>query len=80
MIALEPAGIEIDVDLVAAAEALLQRDAEILLELLDPSVSERVHLVVGVGVAEEHIVFETMHEGHGQIRSDLPPDDPEDQA
>ena len=68
MVALEAAGVEIDVDLVAAAEPLLQRDAEILLELMDPRVTERVHLVVGVGVADEHIVFETMHEGHGQVR------------
>ncbi len=66
VVALEPAGVEIDGDLVAAAEALLQRDAKVLLELLDPRVAERVHLVVGVGVADEHIVFETMHEGHGQ--------------
>ena len=68
MVALEPPGVEIDVDLVAAAEPLLQRDAEVLLELLDPCVAERVHLVVGVGVADEHIVFVTMHERHGQSR------------
>ncbi len=76
MVALEPPGIEIDVELVAAAEPLLERDAEILLELVDPSVSERVHLVIGVRVADEHIVLETMHEGHGQSRSiSAPPED-----
>ncbi len=68
MVALKAAGIEIDVDLVAAAEALLQRDPETLGELLHPSIAERVDLVVGVGVTDEDIILVTMHEGHGPSR------------
>ncbi len=66
MIGAEPARIVKDLDFVGATETLLQRNAEILGEPVDPSVTEHVDLVVGMRITDKYIVLVTRHESHGQ--------------